>query len=321
MPRLRKAIFNRQVHFITASVEEGIMLPANPLVKQLILSAMARAYKHHPIEICHYIVNGTHIHMIVIVNNPQDIPGFMERFKTESAHYLNRLLGRRKRTIWCDSYDSPALLTAADVIKKIVYLYTNPVKDGLIDSINHYPGLSSWENYQKSKNTIITSLLSRDDIQKVPQDSGWTIFNNMKNLLLRAAKRKAKLVLNPNGWLRAFNNENETFAEEANTEINQKIKEQEELQAKEKSSFMGKTKLENQGIRLDYQSNRSGKKMWCICSDIPYRIRYILYIKSLCEEAKAVFEKYIQGDFSLPYPPGLFPPRLPLLCNLVTYRG
>ena len=56
MPRLRKAIFKRQVHFITAIAEEGIMLPANPLVKQLILSAMARTYEHRPIEICHYIV-------------------------------------------------------------------------------------------------------------------------------------------------------------------------------------------------------------------------------------------------------------------------
>ena len=319
MPRLRKAIFNRQVHFITASVEEGIMLPANPLVKQLILSAMARAHEHHPIEICHYIVNGTHIHMIVIVNNPMDIPGFMERFKTESAHYLNRLLGRKKRTIWCDSYDSPALLTVDDVIKKIVYLYTNPVKDGLIDSINHYPGLSSWENYQKNQNTIKTPLLSRDDIQIVQQDSGWKIFNNMKKLLLKAAQRTAKIELNPNGWLRAFDNEN--FTSEINTEINHKIKEQEELLVKEKSSFMGKTKLENQGIKLDYQSNRKGKKMWCICSDIKRRINYILYIKSLCEEAKAVYEKYILGDFSEPYPPGLFPPRLPLLCNLLTHRG
>ena len=317
MPRLRKAIFNKQVHFITASVEEGIMLPANPLVKQLLLSAMARAYEHHPIEICHYIVNGTHIHMIVIVNNPQDIPGFMERFKTESAHYLNRLLGRRKRTIWCDSYDSPALLTLSDVIKKIVYLYTNPVKDGLIDSIKHYPGLSSWENYQSNQSTIKTAILSRDDVPRVPQDSGWKVFHNMKNLLLRAAKKSSRLEFNHNGWLRAFNLQNQ--ASDINEEITQRIKDEEKVLSVNTASFMGRTKLENQGIILDYQSNRSGRKMWCICSDIKQRISYITFIKSLCEEAVEVYKKYLLGDFSKPYPSGLFPPRLPLLSNLVTY--
>ena len=77
MPRLRKAIFNNAVYFLTLSTESGIMLPANPLVKFLIGSAMLRALEHHPIKISHYIVNGTHIHMIVRVWNPEDMPGFM----------------------------------------------------------------------------------------------------------------------------------------------------------------------------------------------------------------------------------------------------
>ena len=96
MPRLRKAIFNNGVYFLTLSAESGIILPANPLTRFIVGAAMLRALKHHPIRISHYIVNGTHIHMIVRVWNPEDIPGFMERFKTESAHYINRVLGRSR---------------------------------------------------------------------------------------------------------------------------------------------------------------------------------------------------------------------------------
>ena len=144
MARLRKAIFNGGVYFITTSTENGIMLPANPLVKMLLLSALKRAFDLHPLKISHLIINGTHLHFLLRCYNPEDIPAFMERFKTESSHYLNKLLGRRKRTIWCDSYDCSRILTPSRAIKKIVYLYTNPVKDQLISSITQYPGLSSW---------------------------------------------------------------------------------------------------------------------------------------------------------------------------------
>jgi molybdopterin biosynthesis enzyme MoaB len=34
--------------------------------------------------------------LIVRAVNPEDIPGFMERFKTESAHYLNRKTANNK---------------------------------------------------------------------------------------------------------------------------------------------------------------------------------------------------------------------------------
>ena len=75
------------------------MLPANYLTEFIVMAALLRAQKHHPVVISHFLVSGTHIHMIVRVDNPEDIPGFMERFKTESAHYINRSLGRKKRTI------------------------------------------------------------------------------------------------------------------------------------------------------------------------------------------------------------------------------
>ena len=114
MPRLRKAIFHNGVYFLTASTEQGIMIPCNPLMNFLMKSALLRALKHHPINISHFIFSTTHLHMIVRAYNPQDIPGFMERFKTESAHYINKILGRKKRTIWCSGYDSPRLLTPKD---------------------------------------------------------------------------------------------------------------------------------------------------------------------------------------------------------------
>ena len=166
------------------------MLPANELVTFLIKSAMLRALRLHPIKISHFIVNGTHIHMIIRVWNPEDVPGFMERFKTELSHYLNNLVGRNKKTIWSDGYDSPAIILADDVIDKIVYLYTNPVKDGLIDSINHYPGLSSWSSFNNRKSHIKGRLICRDDVVEVDQNGGSEYFYKKKRILSLAGGKE-----------------------------------------------------------------------------------------------------------------------------------
>ena len=82
---------------------------------------------------------------------------------------------------------------------------------------------------------------------------------------------------------------------------------------------MGRAKLENQGIDLTYTPKRSGRKMWVHCSDRKLRKSIINYIKDLCEEAKEIYLKIQNGDFSTPFPAGLFPPRLPVLHNLVEH--
>jgi REP element-mobilizing transposase RayT len=320
MPRLRKIILNNQIHFVTLSVEEGIMLPANPLVKFLIKAALIRAYKHHPLDINHLLVNGTHMHMITRIENPLDLPKFMERFKTESAHYLNRILGRKKRTVWCARYDSPALLTKDAVMSKIAYLYTNPVKDGLIESINKYPGLSSWEHYRSNTPKMTCNYIRRDSLFEMTQDKGYSFFDKMRKLLIKDNPAKGYFEFNPNGWMKSFNI---TEVSEVN-EINKAIKERiNEIQGKiyeDKLDFMGRAKLENQGIDLSYRPKRSGRKMWCICENKALRRQFINFAKNLCEEANEIYQNILQGDFSELYPAGLFPPRLPYLHSLIEHR-
>ncbi len=321
MPRLRKIILNNQIHFVTLSVEEGIMLPANPLVKFLLKSALIRAFKHHPLEINHFIVNGTHIHMIVRIENPLDLPKFMERFKTESAHYLNRILGRKKRTVWCERYDSPVLLTREDVINKIAYLYTNPVKDGLIESINKYPGLSTWEYYKANTFKMKCNYIRRDSLFEIPQDKGHLFFEKMRKLLVKDNPAKGNFEFNPNAWMKSFKIKDPAEINKINKTIHEKIKEIQSAIYQEKTDFMGRAKLENQGIDLKYKPNRTGRKMWCITGNRELRKQFINYAKNLCEYANEVYQSILGGDFTEVYPAGLFPPRLPMLHHLIEHRN
>jgi hypothetical protein len=87
---------------------------------------------------------GNHIHLIVLVENPSMVESSMGRFKCETAHAVNRLLGRRQVTVWCEGYNSPAILTIDDLVEKLAYVYANPVRAHHSASISEYQGVSSW---------------------------------------------------------------------------------------------------------------------------------------------------------------------------------
>jgi hypothetical protein len=88
-----------------------------------------------------------------VIINPDHAPKFVGHFKAEVAHRINILFGWKKRTIWCEGYDSPVVLTPVRALVAISYLYANPGKDNLEDSIDRFPGLSSWKMYQKGEHT------------------------------------------------------------------------------------------------------------------------------------------------------------------------
>ena len=119
----------------------GYLTP--PLCPAIIKSCLAAAQLLYAVTICHLLTQGTHIHMILVVKNPDHVPSFIRHFKPESAHMLNRILSRSKRTIWCDGNDIPTVLTLRRALVAIAYLYANQVKDNLESTIENYPGFST----------------------------------------------------------------------------------------------------------------------------------------------------------------------------------
>ena len=118
MPRNRKYFPHGQVVFISTRTECGLPLVPNALINFCIWGILARAQSIHKVRICHFVFMSNHFHLLMVIEDPQAIPGFMCSVKTETAHMINKLLGRRQRTVWQDGYDSPLLLDAETVIEK-----------------------------------------------------------------------------------------------------------------------------------------------------------------------------------------------------------
>lgn len=290
------------------------MFPPNPLINLLLLSCLTKAQSHHPVSVSHFNVEATHIHMLLYVSNPDDVKGFMERFKTESAHAVNRLLGRRKRTIWCEGYDSPVVLDLAAAVRRVVYIYENPAKDFLVDSIDLYPGLSSWKHFRAGVTKFKSYLIPRNYIRALPVGPVPQQLYKNEARLLKHDKLEATFRIEPNAWMKAFGITEKQEQEQINELIVSLLKEREqqyrEERAKEGRSVIGAHRLALQKPGTPYTPDRKGKRTICVAEDGELRRRFIAAMKGIFAEAKSVLAEWRRGRF-LPYPLGVYAPSWP----------
>jgi REP element-mobilizing transposase RayT len=315
MPRNAKIFFNNSLHFITTSVEEGLMLPANPLIEEIVKKCAAQAQQLHPVHLSDPIVMATHVHFILQVIDPQDAADFMERFKCETAHAINKLLGKNKKTLWCAGYDSPLIEDLETAIDKIAYIYSNPSRDNLEGSIDNYPGFNAFKlrleaaaGKLRTKVRYKTYYISRTDFKRLPEGVDYQQYRNE----LIKDKKKACLVLTPNLWMKRFGISTREAQIEVNKQIVAEVRRREEDSRKSRElagkSVLGRERLKSTRIGTSYTPKRSGRRMLTHSVDPHIRKNTIKWMRALINKGKEVLELWRTGDFRLPYPLGLFPP-------------
>jgi putative transposase len=316
MPSAPRILLPKSVVLLTSRPETGLPFVPGPLMNSLLKSVIARAQALYPVKICHFLFMGNHFHMLLAVEDPIVVMHFIERIKTESAHIVNKLLGVRRQTVWCAGYDAVPILTAEDVIEKIAYLYTNPQKAGLVDTIEEYPGLSSWnlpqvEEIPRIPRTAIEQLpaLSLTERQQA---------RFVESLRVENAPTHP-LTLSPTEWLRTFGLEG--AQEQIQMKILARVREIERDLAGQRDEqhavTLGARRLITQPFNRPFSPLKFAKRMWCICRNLEKRVTFISFIKDLRAKARGVYRRWCCGDRGAEYPPGMFPPRFPLLANII----
>ena len=73
-------------------------------------------------------------------------------------------------------------------------------------------------------------------------------------------------------------------------------------------SVVGRRRLEDISVGAPYQPDRRGRRMLVHSVDREFRKKQIRWIRELIRVGREVLERWRQGDFSVSYPMGLFPP-------------
>ena len=309
------------VLFCTFSLEEGLLLLANPLCQAIVKSCLARARELYPVRLCHIIVEATHIHLVLVVIDPDHVEAFFRYFKTESAHMINGLLGRIKRTVWCEGYDSPIVLTPTRALMAIAYLYANPAKDNLEISIDRYPGFSTWKMFQSGRLTRQWKRLRRPQFVPITRDANNPRgYAKIAQRVVDQAEEAHTFILEPNAWMESFGYHSPEQQQQLNEQLVARIrlleKRAEIKRVSEGRRVFGRDRLIAQVFDTSYRPKRSGRRMWCLSEKRSVRKGFINFFKALMQRARAVRGRWKLGDVTVPYPPGLYPPSMPKLANV-----
>ena len=99
MARNRKYYPNRTVLLVSSRIEEGLPIVPSLNLNFIVWGILARAQSMYGVQVCHFVIMSNHFHMLLVVQDPEAVSDFLGYVKAEIAHAINRLQGRRQKTI------------------------------------------------------------------------------------------------------------------------------------------------------------------------------------------------------------------------------
>jgi REP element-mobilizing transposase RayT len=308
--------FNKVYH-ITNRTGEGLPFVPNKFMELLIGGLLARTQEKYPGIIVNAVVfMGNHYHMIVTINtDPATLSTFMGYFQGELSGIIHRLTGVSNKRLWATKFKASELLTPEAVMRKLNYIYSNPVASNLVESINDWEGFSSWHelnggdarNYRWISDSLIETRLPKDAFN---DKSIATLVESISNIGGGARVFQC----DPFFWKRCFKEYRNKSDTELREELLVKIKEteQEFREKRETNGFpiMGAERLRYQCIYKRYKPKKFGTTPTCesTCQETAKQFRSVY--STFKEQCTKVYESWKKGRFELLLPPGAFYPPL-----------
>jgi hypothetical protein len=102
---------------------------------------LAVAAQKYEIDVIDFVQMSNHLHDALFDRHGNG-PAFYEHFHKLLAKCMNATLGRWENFFSSEQVCVVRLTTRESVIDKLVYIATNPVKDGLVETVDDWPGAS-----------------------------------------------------------------------------------------------------------------------------------------------------------------------------------
>lgn len=126
---------------VTRECTQGLfLLRPDPETVNAFIYCLTVAAQRHEIDILDFIQMSNHLHD-AIYDRHGNAPKFYEEFHRLLAKCVNCLRGRWENVFAASRQTNVVRLeTRDDLINKLVYIATNPVKDGLVARVEDWPG-------------------------------------------------------------------------------------------------------------------------------------------------------------------------------------
>ncbi len=123
--------------------QRQFLLRPDPDTNNAVIYCLAVAAERFEIDVLDFIQMSNHVHD-GIYDRHGNAPAFYEHFHKLLAKCMNALRGRWENFFSSEQVCVVRLETREDLINKLVYIATNPVKDGLVARVDDWPGASGY---------------------------------------------------------------------------------------------------------------------------------------------------------------------------------
>lgn len=332
MGRRRRKIISNKAYEVSCRTIEGLPFVATFYMKLIMESVLARALEIHPVILCHLVWMGNHPHMLLIAKDATQCKNFYGYVQKQLTESIKRLLRLEYLSLW---QGRPMVARVGDLEeakKRLVYFFNNPTKANLVDKIEQYNQINTWDtlmNSDKKVDTVVTKQVPYVRLPMIPklpcysmsevQDKAFT-----KNIRAKTKKTHA-LTYHPYLWLKCFDaceNSDSAFIQEVIDDISRVVKENEDslrqarIEAGKK--VIGAKRLALQDIRQAHTPKKfAERKVFVLASDPKLRIQLIKEHNEFCEDCRLAYLDWKVGDFSVDWPMGAFKPPLPPTENVL----
>lgn len=123
--------------------QRQFLLRPDPKTNNAFVYCLAVAAQRNQIEVIDFVQMSNHLHD-AIYDRLGNAPAFYEDFHRLLAKCMNALRGRWENFFSSEPVCVVRLETREDLIDKLVYIATNPVKTGLVARVDDWPGSSGY---------------------------------------------------------------------------------------------------------------------------------------------------------------------------------
>lgn len=120
-----------------------------------VLYCLGVAAQRHNVDIILFTQMSNHLHE-ALYDRHGNAPAFYEHFHKLLAKCMNALRGRWENFFSSEQVSVVRLDTRDDLIKKLVYIATNPVKAGLVAKVEDWPGAQGYQALLEGKSLHAT---------------------------------------------------------------------------------------------------------------------------------------------------------------------
>lgn len=308
---------NGMVVHITNRTVRGLPFPPKYYMNRLLRGVLARGQNLYRVQICHFQWMGNHYHMI-LTGRGAAISSFIGYIQGEIAKYLRRITKHYQLKVWVGRFKEQRLTTAETVIKKIAYIYNNPVRAGLVARAPDWPGVSSLGMYLSCSLTFSERWIPSRHIKKAGDIDRLKVKDFAAFHRKYALKERHYFKLSPDVWKKSFRESRNWSADTILEKILKQLSQLEEQQAavrkEKKSSVKGTARLKRQSIHDRYTSKSFSRTPFIesVCSVV--RTEAIKSYRAFCEQCREAWEdlKNKVPD-PCPFPAGAYRPGSPFI--------